>query len=162
MAKERKRLEDLGITVDYGIKGSGVGDVVGTDAAAATPASGASSGTANQNNLPEQLAIAFEGASKRQAEVANTALAALERVALVAAAPQDPAPVTIENHLHQPEVRAGDVKIEVAAPAVSIEPRIEVAPAPVRHPSSAEQTVERDAAGEIVKTVTTYTFEEKP
>lgn len=46
MAKERARLGELGVTVDYGIKGSGVGDVVGKDAGAAGPGGDATIGAA--------------------------------------------------------------------------------------------------------------------
>lgn len=49
IAAERKRLKELGITVDYGIKGSGVGDVEGAGANSSATAKETSSATSSGN-----------------------------------------------------------------------------------------------------------------
>lgn len=97
------------------------------------------------------------------------------------------APVTINNHLPEtsvnveaimPQVSAPDVHFEAILPSppaadihvhveptpVTLEATVEAHAAPaqvvVQHPTSARQTVERDAAAEITATLTTYQFDD--
>lgn len=167
IAKERAELKKMGITLSFGITGVDPAADAGQEAQTlAEGGAGGAGGTAAdpQKKGLEQLAFAVAESMRSSGEVMANALATVSRVAEAASkhppAPE-PAPLTIENHVHMAEQRAGDVKVDVGAPIVKVEPRIEVQPATQDHPARAEQTVERDGNGDILKTVTRYHFDQE-
>lgn len=109
-------------------------------------------GMANRSTTVQLSTADIEGqmrglVSTMQAHIKEVA----NEMPIVINVPEAPAPVVTVNVPAQ--------TINVAAPQVAFEATVPPAQVVVQHPSRAVQTVKRDAADEIVSTVTEYTIE---